>query len=114
MSLVAPTDQPATAHAGDVRLPERLFEGSDDDLTVVVELPATAMRLVADYRPVGEEPIGNGDRVRTTLRVAHFHGLKRLVTGLAGIVTVVSPDAARRVVADWAADGAARYDETEA
>ncbi|MGO4103119.1 helix-turn-helix transcriptional regulator [Leifsonia sp. YAF41] len=114
MSLVTPTDQPAAAHAGDVRLPERLFEGSDDDLTVVVELPATAMRLMADYRPVGEEPIGNGDRVRTTLRVAHFHGLKRLVTGLAGIVTVVSPDAARRVVADWAADGAAHYDETEA
>jgi proteasome accessory factor C len=111
MLAVTLTDQPAQTHAGDVRLPERLFEGSDDDLTVVVELPASAVHLVADYRPVGSEPGSERDRVRTTLRVAHFHGLKRLVTGLAGIVTVISPDAARRVVADWAADGAARYDE---
>lgn len=114
MKSVVSTDQPAQAHAGDVRVPERLFEGSDDDLTVVVELPTAALRLVADYRPVGAEPVGQGDLVRTTLRVAHFHGLKRLVTSLAGIVTVVAPDAARRVVADWAANGAARYDETEA
>ncbi len=112
MLSVAPTDQPTQAHAGDVRLPERLFEGSDDDLTVVVELPSTALRLVADYRPVGSEPTGIGDLVRTTLRVAHFHGLKRMVAGLAGLVTVISPEEARRVVADWAADGAARYDNT--
>jgi proteasome accessory factor C len=47
--------------------------------------------------------------VRTTIHVPHFHGLKRLIAGLPGIVTVVAPDAARAAVFDWAAAGAARY-----
>jgi proteasome accessory factor C len=51
-----------------------------------------------------------GGRSRTALRVSHYHGLKRLVGGLPGMVTVVEPADARRAVADWAAAGAARYE----
>jgi proteasome accessory factor C len=42
--------------------------------------------------------------------VSHYHGLKRLVAGMPGLVTVLEPAEARRVVADWAAAGAARYE----
>jgi proteasome accessory factor C len=45
------------------------------------------------------------------MRVSHYHGLKRLVASMPGVVTVVEPVEARRVVADWAAAGAARYGE---
>jgi proteasome accessory factor C len=41
--------------------------------------------------------------------VAHFHGLKRLVAGLSGVLTVLDPPEARRVVAEWARAGAERY-----
>ena len=48
-------------------------------------------------------------RVRTTVRVSHYHGLKRLIASMPGVATVVAPPEARAVVADWAAAGAARY-----
>ena len=41
-----------------------------------------------------------GDRIRTTLRVSHYHGLKRLVASMPGVVRVVAPEQARRAVAD--------------
>ena len=55
-------------------------------------------------------PGADGQPARAQVRVSHFHGLKRLVAGLAGVVTVVDPGQARQTVADWAAAGAARYD----
>ncbi|WP_010202423.1 hypothetical protein [Salinibacterium sp. PAMC 21357] len=41
--------------------------------------------------------------------VPHFHGLKRLVAGLPGVVTVISPVEARDAAARWARAGAERY-----
>jgi proteasome accessory factor C len=125
MSDLRATAEPADDHTADVVLPDTLFEASADDLSVTLELPASALSLIADYLPeriparsgsaseraVG--PTGPGDRVRVMVRVAHFHGLKRLVASLAGVVTVVEPAEARRVVADWTAAGAARYETGE-
>ena len=48
-------------------------------------------------------------RVRTTVRVSHYHGLKRLIASMPGVATVVAPPEARAVVAEWAAAGADRY-----
>ncbi|KFF61039.1 DeoR faimly transcriptional regulator [Cryobacterium sp. MLB-32] len=111
ISELTVTSEPAGARNGDVPLPDTLFEPSLDDREVVLELPESALTLIADYRPEQVHAAGSADRVRATLRVAHYHALKRLVAGLAGVVTVVSPPEARRVVAEWAAAGAAPYDE---
>ncbi|HSP51576.1 MAG TPA: WYL domain-containing protein [Cryobacterium sp.] len=111
MSDLHATDVPTSPRSADA-LPEALFEGSASDLDVTVALPASAVPLLADYAPRGAAG-AQGDRVRRTLRVAHYHGLKRLVSGLAGVVEVVDPAEARTVVRDWAAAGAARYDEVE-
>lgn len=112
MSGLRATTQPTEAHDARLVLPDALFQASDEDLAVVIELPASALTLLADYSPDrATTAVGNG-RVRTTLRVAHYHGLKRLVAGLAGLVTVVEPAEARQIVAEWAAAGAARYDDT--
>ncbi len=96
----------------DIELPERIFQPSKRDLTVVIELAEAALPLLADYlgdRPV-LEPTKRRGWVRTRLRIAHLHGLKRLVTQRSGLVQVIEPEEARRTVADWAAAGAAQYD----
>ncbi|TFD33308.1 helix-turn-helix transcriptional regulator [Cryobacterium cryoconiti] len=112
MSGLHVTMIPTSPRPLEAEQPEALFEGSASDLEVTVELASAAVPLLADYGPYGAGVPG-GDRVRRTLGVAHFHGLKRLVAGLAGVVEVVGPIEARAVVRDWAAAGIARYDEPD-
>ncbi|HEY9423759.1 MAG TPA: WYL domain-containing protein [Microterricola sp.] len=107
------TDQPVSRHGDDVVLPSTLFAVSDNDLRVELELPNDALPVLSDYITPGARKTRDGDRVRVTIRVSHYHGLKRLVAGLPGLVTVVAPDEARRVVAEWAGAGAAQYDGDE-
>ena len=52
--------------------------------------------------------------VTATLRLAHHHGLKRLVAAHPGLITVLGPADARDAVADWAAAGLAQYRTTSA
>ncbi|NUU05439.1 WYL domain-containing protein [Leifsonia sp. C5G2] len=106
--LVA-TEEPITYRPGDVKLPETLFTGTPEDLLVTVELSASAIPLIEDYIPEGAEREARDGVVRTRLRVAHFHGLKRLVAGLSGVLTVLDPPEARQVVAGWARAGVERY-----
>ena len=103
------TDESVAHRGSDVRLPD-LFEPSPDDLEVVIDVEPTAMPLLADFIPDGARSSASGGLVRTTLRVSHYHGLKRLVAGMPGVVTVVEPAEAREAVAAWAAEAAARYD----
>jgi proteasome accessory factor C len=110
MSDVRLTGTPIEHRPGDVVIPEGLFAPTGDDLLVTVEVATTALPLIADYLPDGAAQQKVGDRIRTTLRVSHFHGLKRLVASMPGLVTVLDPAGAREAVADWAAAGAAQYD----
>jgi len=103
------TTEPISFHAADVQLPETLFEGSDSDLAVEIDIAPAAMPLIADYVAEGAEPVEVGGLLRTTIRVSHYHGLKRLASRLPGVVTVVGPPEARRSVAEWAEAAAARY-----
>ncbi|WP_394551868.1 helix-turn-helix transcriptional regulator [Agromyces sp. MMS24-JH15] len=104
-------DAPAVAHPG-VEVPETLFQAADTDVSVIVDVVPDALPLIADYvADSASEQVG--DRLRVTLRLAHLHGLKRLVARMPGLVTVVAPPEARAVVADWASEGLAAYDRTE-
>jgi proteasome accessory factor C len=106
--LVA-TDEPITYRPGDVKLPETLFTGTPEDQLVTVEVSASAIALIEDYIPEGAARSERGGVIRTSVRVAHFHGLKRLVAGLSGVLTVLDPPEARQVVAAWAQAGVERY-----
>jgi proteasome accessory factor C len=119
MSSPALTELPVTHGARDVTLPDVLFEGSPDDLLVTIDVAAAALPLLADYLPDStatgaatgpelETPVASGF-VRTTVRVSHYHGLKRLMAGMPGVATVVAPAEARAAVHDWATAGVARY-----
>lgn len=103
------TDEPISHSANDVTLPETLFEASADNLLVTLDVSPAAGPLLGDYVPDGAVRTEVDGRVRTTVRVSHYHGLKRLVASLPGVVTVVEPAEARRVVAEWARAGAERY-----
>ena len=105
------SDVPISHSAAGVALPDTLFESSADDLVVTVDVTNSAAALLADYIPDGAEREQLEGRVRTTVRVSHYHGLKRLMASMPGVATVVAPAEARRVVAEWAAAGAARYAE---
>ncbi len=109
MSDVVITADPIEHTAEEVCLPDTLFEPSDEDLVVTIEAAPEVIGLLADYIPDGALTSEVGDRIRTTLRVSHYHGLKRLIAGLPGTVRVVAPEQARRAVAEWATAGLARY-----
>lgn len=113
ISNLVVTTEPISHRAGEVALPETLFEGSDDDLVVTIDIAASAESLLADYVPDNAQREAVGDRVRTTVRVSHYHGLKRLVASMPGVATVVEPEEARRAVAEWASAGASRYSEPQ-
>lgn len=102
------TDAPIEHRVSDVRLPE-LFEASPTDLEIVIDVEGSAMPLLADFISDGARSQAANGRIRTTVRVSHFHGLKRLIASMPGVVTVVAPPEAREAVAAWAAAGAARY-----
>ena len=103
------TSDPITHSVSDVSLPDKLFEGSVDDLLVVIDVAPGAAILLADYIPDNADTVEVDGRLRTTVRVSHYHGLKRLIASMPGVATVVEPAEARAVVAEWAAAGAARY-----
>ncbi|CAN5380273.1 WYL domain-containing protein [soil metagenome] len=103
------TSEPITHGVTDVTLPDTLFEGSADDLLVTIDVSPDGAVLLADYIPDGASTSEVDGLVRTTVRVSHYHGLKRLIASMPGVAIVVAPPEARRVVAEWAAAGAARY-----
>ena len=93
-------------------MPDTLFQGSDTDLDVVVDFSPGTLPLLSDYLADSTTREVDG-RMRVTLRLAHVHGLKRLVAGLPGLVTVVAPAEARAAVAEWAAAGLAGYSDRD-
>jgi proteasome accessory factor C len=109
ISNPAVTAEPITRASRDVALPETLFEGSADDLIVTIDIAAAAAPLLADYVPDGAVTQERDGRLRTSIRVSHYHGLKRLIASMPGVATVVDPPDARAAVRDWAAAGVARY-----
>lgn len=110
ISEPALTDEAMTFGADDVVLPDTLFEGSADDLMVTIDVASAAAPLLADYVRDGSTTTEINGRLRTSVRVSHYHGLKRLIASMPGVATVIEPTEAREVVAAWAAAGAARYD----
>jgi proteasome accessory factor C len=112
MSALDVTDEPIGDHS-DRAIPDTLFQGSDTDLDVVVDVAPETLTLLADYLADSRTHEVDG-RLRVTLRLAHVHGLKRLIAGLPGLVTVISPPEARAAVEDWAAAGLAGYESAEA
>jgi proteasome accessory factor C len=113
MSRLTITDRPITRARGDVTLPDVLFTTSPDDLIVQLEVADSVLPLLGDFLSEGTRTTRGSVSGTTTVtvRVGHFHSLKRLVASLPGLVTVLSPADAREAVAEWAAQGLGQYGE---
>lgn len=109
MSDLTATTAPAIDHGEEVVVPRSLFQASEHDQWVELGLAESALPLIADYLPERSGTAAADGRIQVSVRVAHVHGLKRLVASLAGLVTVAGPPEARRVIHDWAAAGIRRY-----
>jgi len=109
ITSIAVTDTPVANAAAGVVLRDTLFDPSDNDLLVTIDVTPAAEMLLADYVPDGALREERDGIVRTTVRVSHYHGLKRLITGMAGMATIVEPAEARAVVEEWAASAVERY-----
>gem|GEM_PF-129988 len=99
MDALEITEQPIEHDATEVNLPDTLFEPSAEDLEVTLEVVPAALGLISDYLTEGARTEQHGDRIRATVRVPHYHGLKRLVAGMPDTVRVVAPEQARQAVA---------------
>ena len=111
MDTVTATQNTNQYRPGDLALSDNLFDGSGETLGVVLEVHPAAVSLLGEYLAEGDLPLQNGALVQATVRVAHIHGLKRLIASLPGVVRVIDPPEARRAVHDWAAEALAAYDE---
>lgn len=110
MSAVTATDAPAEHTPDEIALSETLFDPSAEDLVVEVRLATSAIPGFAEYLSDDSKLVPDGEGfVRTSIRVAHFHSLKRLAGTMPGLLTVVAPPEARAAVADWAQAGVERY-----
>jgi proteasome accessory factor C len=97
---------PAQARSRD--LDEALFSAGPDDLTVTLELAASA-RWVVDYYPVESVEELAGGRLLVRMRTADTRWLRRLVLRLSGQARVLEPAELGAEVASIAADALASY-----
>ncbi|RFA21210.1 helix-turn-helix transcriptional regulator [Subtercola boreus] len=111
MTGLRQTDLPNLYRPGDLALSDNLFDGSGETLGVVLEVHPAAVSLLGEYLAEGAPQLQKGALVQTTVRVAHIHGLKRLIASLPGVVRVIDPPEARLAVYDWAAEALAAYDD---
>lgn len=108
------TSEKINFHPDDVSLPEALFEGSPDDIPVDLRIGAAAMPLVADYLGDAVTEEQSDGTMKATIGMSNLHVIKRLASGMPGLVTVLSPPEARRLVAEWATKAAQKYDARDA
>ena len=99
-------DQPVRPALATEPLDDEFYVAREGDPEVTLDVTPAALSALADY---ALEFAGDGadGRTRVRMRVPHFHGLKRLVLGMAADVVVIAPPAARAAVAQWAAQALA-------
>ena len=108
MSEPALSAQAAAVAPRSVAIPDTLFDESSQDFDVVLEVDRPALGLLGDYLRSANVP-ATGSPVHVRVRVAHLHGLKRVIAANASVMRVVSPPAAVALVHDWVTAAQNRY-----
>lgn len=104
MTAIRCTEQAAEFDSSTVALPDSLFDEGSADFAVTLEVSRAGLPLLGDFLRGVKIP-KTGDPIRVDVRVAHLHGLKRIVVAHPDHIRVLAPDSAVRVVAEWAAAG---------
>jgi proteasome accessory factor C len=109
------TDTPISEEAKEAELKDELFEASNTDVIVTVDLEPEAFAIAAEFG-TGEPPVELEDgRIRANLNIGYLPYLGKLIAQYGGAAVVVSPPQARAVVRDWALQtlGSKALSETE-
>ncbi|HLP22968.1 MAG TPA: WYL domain-containing protein [Microbacteriaceae bacterium] len=104
MSELRVTDEPALFDDSGVSLPDSLFDEGANDFAVSLRVRRAGLPLLGDFVRHANIP-KQGDPVDISVRVAHVHGLKRIVAAHPELMRVVAPASAVATVADWARAG---------
>ncbi len=67
--------------------PTRCSRDRPTTCIVTIDVAASAAPLLADYIPDGAVTVEKDGRLRTSVRVSHYHGLKRLIASMPGVAT---------------------------
>lgn len=81
-------------------IPDSLFDAGDDDFEVTVRVARAGLSELGDFVRHAQIP-KTGDPIDVRVRVAHVHGLKRVIAAHPELMRVVAPESAVRAVAEW-------------
>lgn len=107
MTEVQLTDQPVSYAPQSIPVPDTLFDESADDVEVTVRVARSAITLLGEY--VRGVSIPDGDPVDVPVRVAHVHGLKRVIAAHPELMRIIGPAAAVNAVREWASTALGGY-----
>jgi proteasome accessory factor C len=80
--------------------PSRIYSVSENDTDVVFDVDPAGFGMLADYKP--EYPAVGDKTLRVTIPIGDISTLGRVVSKYSGHVRVLEPEAARRVVFEYA------------
>lgn len=80
--------------------PSRIYSVSESDTDVVFDIDPAGFGMLADYKP--EYPAVGDKTLRVTIPIGDISTLGRVVSKYSGHVRVIEPEAARRVVFEYA------------
>ena len=80
--------------------PSRIYSVSESDTDVVFDIDPAGFGMLADYKP--EYPAVGDKTLRVTIPIGDISTLGRVVSKYSGHVRVLEPEAARRVVFEYA------------
>jgi proteasome accessory factor C len=100
-SVVLDTAWGQQAH--ELELSDELYEGNDDDIKVVLEVAPEAYDLIGNYNAEILSSSGaNNEIKRIEMNIGYLPSLGKLIAKYGGAAKVISPQAAREVVRDYA------------
>lgn len=109
MTNLTPTTRPIKSRSANVALSDALFDESSSDFIVTVEVARAAIPLLGDFVRGADIP-KTGDPVHLDVRVAHVHGLKRIICAYPMQMRIVSPSSAASIATRWASQALELYD----
>jgi proteasome accessory factor C len=103
------TDSPISAEALEAEINDDVYRPGETDTLVTLEVEPEAYSLMSDFRPV-EEPESVSEHIkRFKILVGDVRNLGRIVCRFGGAAKVVSPEAAKVAVREFALKALGEY-----
>lgn len=98
MRAIVVTDEAVSSPDRDIA--EEIYSVRDSDTEVLFEVDPEAFSLIADYKP--EQVITGNNSIQVKIAIGQLGNLGRIVARYSGKVRVLSPEAAKKAVLDFA------------